>query len=197
MKHLIAFLIVLLAATPALAAPAVKNTSYLAPDGSRVLRHEVVVRADVAAAWQAFTTAEGWRDWAAPYATRSTAQLSTETEFETSYNPKAVAGAETNIRQRVLAYIPGRMFAFRTTQSPKGFPHPKEITHVFNVVEFEPLAKKRTRVRLSMIGFGTGDGFDGLYKFFEAGNAWSMAKYAAHFANGPIDWKKAFEKPAH
>lgn len=197
MKYLMAFLTVLLAATPSFAAGPVKNTSYLAPDGSRVLRHEVVVRADVAAAWQAFTTAEGWRNWAAPYATRSTAQLSTDTEFETSYNAKPVPGADTNIRQRVLAYVPERMFAFRTIQSPKGFPHPKEIIHVFSVVEFEPLAKKRTRVKLSMIGFGTGAGFDGLYKFFESGNPWSMGHYADLFEKGPIDWKKAFEKPAH
>ena len=146
MKRLIAMLAVLLAVAPSFAAQAVKDTSYAAPDGSRVLRHEVVVRAPVAEAWAAFTTAEGWRSWAAPYTTRSTPELALNSEFETSYNLKATPGDETNIRQRVLAYVPERMLAFQTTQSPKGFPFPNELPRVFSVVEFEAVAKKRTRV---------------------------------------------------
>ena len=44
---------------------------------------------------------------------------------------------------------------------------------------------------------GSGAGFDGLYNFFAKGNPWSLGKLAERFETGPIDWKKALEKPAH
>jgi hypothetical protein len=64
-------------------------------------------------------------------------------------------------------------------------------------VEFEPLNARQTRVRLSMIGFGAGKGFDDIYGFFAKGNPWTLEKLAERFETGPIDWKKALEKPAH
>ena len=149
-------------------AAAVKDTSYIV-DRSRVLRDEVVVAAPIADVWTAFTTVDGWRTWATPYVTLSTPQLSVDAEFESSYNLDATPGDERNIHHRVLAYIPQRMFAFRTVRSPKGFPYPEEVRQVFSVVEFEALDGKRTRVKLSMIGYGTGPGFDGLYNFFAKG----------------------------
>ncbi|MEQ1866111.1 MAG: hypothetical protein ABL996_15860 [Micropepsaceae bacterium] len=197
MKRLLAILISLMLPGVAWAADIVKDTSYLAPDGSRILGHEVVVRASQVDAWSAFTTAEGWRSWATPYVTLSTPQLAFDAEFESSYNLDAVAGDVRNIRHRVLAFVPERMFAFHTTQSPKGIPYPEEVRRVFSVVEFEPVARNRTRIRLSMIGYGTGTGFDGLYNFFAKGNPWSLAKLAERFETGPVDWKKALEKPAH
>jgi uncharacterized protein YndB with AHSA1/START domain len=197
MRTLFGLLIALALPLAASAAETVKDTSYLAPDGSRILRHEIVVRAPVADAWAAFTTAEGWRTWATPYVTLSSPQLALNAEFESSYSLTAAPGQDTNIRHRVLAFIPERMFAFQTIQSPKGFPHPQEVRHVFSVVEFEPLEPKRTRVKLSMIGYGTGPGFDGLYNFFAKGNPWTLEKLAERFETGPIDWKKALAKPAH
>lgn len=196
MKRLFAAIIVLTLPITAQAAEAVKDTSYVAA-GSRVLRHEVVVAASAADAWSAFTTVEGWRGWATPYVTLSTAQLAVDAEFESSYHLDAKPGDERNIHHRVLAYIPGRMFAFRTVQSPKGFPFPDEVLQVFSVVEFEPLGAKRTRVSLSMIGYGRGPGFDGLYGFFSKGNPWSLTKLAERFETGPVDWKQALAKPAH
>ena len=55
-----------LAAAPLMAE--VKNTSYTAADGSRVLRHEGVVEAPVADVWKAFTTTEGVTSWMVPSA---------------------------------------------------------------------------------------------------------------------------------
>ncbi|MBP6010914.1 MAG: SRPBCC family protein [Alphaproteobacteria bacterium] len=196
MRHLFAALFVLTNPLAVQAADAVKETSYVA-NGSRVLRHEVVVAASAADAWSAFTTVDGWRSWAAPYVTLSTTQLAVDAELESSYDLNAKPNDERNIRQRVLAYIPERMFAFRTVQSPKDFPFPEEVRQVFSVVEFESLGAKRTRVSLSMIGYGSGARFDGLYGFFSKGNPWSLAKLVERFETGPVDWKKALAKPAH
>jgi hypothetical protein len=186
---LIALLLVALGPPVAFAAEAVKDTSYVV-DGSRVLRHEVVVAASAADAWSAFASAEGWRTWAVQFARQTPATLGVGTELETSYNPNAVLGAETNIRQRVLAFIPGRMFAFHTTKVPKGFPHGDAFTKVFSVVEFEVVTASRTRVRMSMLGYAPGKAYDELYAFFAHGNAVSLQKLAQRFETGPIDWVK-------
>ena len=197
MKRLLAIVCALILPGSAWAAEAVKDTSYLAPDGSRILRDEIVVGAPVPDVWAAFTTPEGWRTWATPYVTLSTPHLAVDAEFESSYHLDAAPGQDTNIHHRVLAFIPHRMFAFRTVQSPKDFPHPEEVRHVFSVVELEPVDAKHTRVTLSMLGYGTGPGFDGLYAFFAKGNPWSLGKLAERFDTGPIDWKKTLAKPAH
>jgi len=197
MKRLFALLIALSLPGPAGAAQAVKDTSYVAAGGSRVMRHEIVVGAPAADVWNAFVTAEGWRTWATPYATLTPAKLAFNAELVTSYNPNAAPGDDTNIHHRMLSFIPERMLAFHTTQPPKGFPHPIELSQVFSVVEFEPLNAKQTRVRLSMIGYGAGVGFDEIYGFFAKGNPWTLEKLAERFETGPIDWKKALAKPAH
>ena len=83
MKNLFAAIVALTLPIAAQAAEAVKDTSYVAA-GSRVLRHEIVVAASAADAWSAFTTVDGWRGWATPYVTLSTAQLAVDAEFESS-----------------------------------------------------------------------------------------------------------------
>ena len=55
-------------ATLLLSAAAVANTSYEPAEGSFVLRHEAVVPAPPTAVWEAFSTAEGWTEWAVPFA---------------------------------------------------------------------------------------------------------------------------------
>jgi uncharacterized protein YndB with AHSA1/START domain len=197
MKPLFAALIALSLPGAAHSAEPVRDTSYLDAGGARVLRHEVVVAAPVADAWAAFTSAEGWRSWATPYATMSPSTLAFDAELVTSYNPNAAPGDETNIHHRMLSYIPERMLAFHTTRPPKGFPHPAELARIFSVVELEPLSARQTRVRLSMVGYGTGPGFDQIYGFFAKGNPWTLQKLAECFETGPIDWKKALAKPAH
>lgn len=197
MKGMLALLIMVLLPSAAMAADVVKDTSYVTPGNSRVLRHEIIVKASAADAWAALTTAEGWRSWATPYATMTPAELAFDAELVTSYNPHARPDDDTNIHQRILSFIPERMLAFHTTRPPKGFAHPGELSRLFVVVELEPLGSRQTRVRLSMLGYGVGPGFDEIYGFFSKGNAWSLAKLAERFENGPVDWKKALATPAH
>jgi hypothetical protein len=66
--HVVAGLILALVTATSAPAQEVENTSYTAPDGSRVLQHRVVVPASLAEVWHAFTTAEGVRSWAVPFA---------------------------------------------------------------------------------------------------------------------------------
>ena len=38
-------------------------------------------------------------------------------------------------------------------------------------------------------GYGPGPGFNELYRMFQGGNAWSLAKLKQRFETGPVDWK--------
>lgn len=196
MKNMAALLFVMLLPHAAFAGEPVRDTSYIAGD-SRVLRHEVVIAASPAEVFAAFTTEDGWRSWATPFVKFTPAQLTADGEIESAYKLDATPGEDTNIRQRILAFIPNRMLAFRVVQAPKGFPHPKEILRIFSVAEFEPLGQSRTRLRLSMIGYGAGARFDGLYAFFAKDNPWALAQLVKRFETGPADWKKLLAKPAH
>jgi uncharacterized protein YndB with AHSA1/START domain len=192
MKHLLALILWTLCATTALAAK-VADTSYATHDGTRVLRFEVVVPASAAEVYRAFTTAEGWRTWAVPFA-ELTPGLGVGAVMETSYDPAAKPGDANNIKNKVLAYIPNRLFAFQAVQAPQGFKHADLLAQVFTVAELEPMSAKRTRVKLSMLGYGTGTAFDELYTFFARGNAWTAQKLAERFEKGPIDWAKLTAK---
>jgi uncharacterized protein YndB with AHSA1/START domain len=172
------------------AAGQVVDSSYRASDGSRVLRHEIVVPASTADVYAALTTADGWRTWAVPFAVMTPA-FGAGAILETSYNPSAKAGEATNIKNKVLAYIPERMFAFQAVQAPAGFKHAELLAQIFTVAELERVSAKRTRIRLSMLGYGEGQAFDELYGVFASGNAWTMSKLAERFEKGPMDWNAA------
>lgn len=148
----------------------------------RVLVTETVVSASPADVWQAWTTAEGWKSWAVQNAWFD--EWKVGANLETSYSPEAKRGDPTNIRQRVLAYLPLRMLAFQTTDAAPDFPHADLLPNLFCVVEIEALAERQTRVRLSMAGYRSGGGYDELWVFFERGNAYSLEQLRKRFA-GP------------
>jgi hypothetical protein len=176
----------LLLLTAPLAAQEAAGSSYVAPDGSRVLRHGITVPAPAAEVWEALTTTEGVRSWAVPVA---------EVDFrlggvwESSYRPDARIGDPANIRNRFIAYLPMRMVAIQIDRAPPGFPHADLLPELFTVIELEALAPDRTQVTISMVGFRQGDGYDILHRHFDAGNAWSLEQLRKRFAEGPVDWQ--------
>lgn len=98
------------------ASPAgIDDTSQTSEDGIRTLRQSVIVSAPIAEVWNAFTTADGYRAWAAPVA-----QIDFRVGgiIETGYSADARLGAPGNIRNEITAYAPERMFALRNRQAP-------------------------------------------------------------------------------
>lgn len=156
-------------------------------DGTRTLVHEAIVEATPAQAWAAFATEDGWRGWAAPFA-----QLDFRIggEIETSYDPAARAGDPANIRNRILAFVPGRMLAFQAIQAPPGFPAAELLPTTWSVVEFEPVDAGRTHVRLSNMGYSTSEGHQTLLDFFTAGNGEALRMLQRRFTEGPVDWTR-------
>jgi len=146
----------------------------------RILVTETIVQATPADVWKAWTTADGWKSWAAPNAWFDDWKVGAM--IETSYRPEAQRGDPSNIRQRVLAYLPGRLIAFQTVGTPPGFQHADLLATIVNVVEIEAVSERETRVRLSMVGYGQGPSYDALWNFFEPGNAYSLEQLRKRFS---------------
>ncbi|MFZ5669418.1 MAG: SRPBCC family protein [Pseudomonadota bacterium] len=169
----------------------VANSSYVEPDGDRVLQLSVVVKATPAEVWRVFTTGEGYREWVAPVAR---IDLAVDGVIEASYNPDAKIGDPDNIKNRIVAYVPERMLSIRNVQAPKALPYRDLFAQISTTIELEDLGQGRTRVMLTAVGYGPGVGFDTLYRHFEWGNAYTLDELKTRFEKGPVDWASVFAK---
>ncbi|HTQ12463.1 MAG TPA: SRPBCC family protein [Rhizomicrobium sp.] len=186
MKSLV--LVFAMLASPALAAPAIRDTSHVDPYGHRVQELVLTVKAPVRQVWDAFMTDAGFTSWAAPVA-----HVTLENGggmVEATYSLDGKIGDPDNIRNEIVAYLPCRMVAYRNAHVPNGAPFdPVLIRTIRTIVMFEDIGKGRTRVTESQVGYGDGPGYDSLFRHFHDGNAEEFAALAARFARGPMDWK--------
>jgi uncharacterized protein YndB with AHSA1/START domain len=185
-----ALLIAALLASPALAAPmqgdvhnaplpaSVVDTSFVAPDGSRTLQQSIAIKASPAILWKAFADAAEFSKWSAPVAA---IDLRTGGSIEASYDPKKPIGDPDNIRHRILTYLPERLLVFQNIQAPSGLKGRKALARVVSVLEFTPLKPGLTRVTLSQTGWGDDAAANGLYGFFQTGNAQVLAHMNATY----------------
>ena len=99
------------ASAPAQAAlpDGVTESSFVAANGERVLELSCEVPAGAARVWDAWTSAEGFTAWAAPFAH---VDFRVGGAIESSYDPKAKPGDPGNIRNEFLALVPERLAAF-------------------------------------------------------------------------------------
>lgn len=168
------------------AAQMVRDESHVGADGARVLQQSIEVPAEREAVWRAFTTTDGFRSWAAPFAS---IEFRLGGFIEASYAPASTVGAPTNIRNEIVAFAPLRMLAIRNRQAPPGAPFDAAtFQRLHTVILFEPAGSGTTRVTVLMPGVGAGEAFDGVYRHFERGNAWTLQQLHKRFAIGPIEW---------
>jgi uncharacterized protein YndB with AHSA1/START domain len=174
----------LLAAALALSIPAlpVAAQTVTEADGTRTLAVDAWVPAAPAQLWQAVTTADGWKGWAAPAAWYVAPNL-----LETSYDPAAQPGGANNIQQRIVAALPGKLLVFRNVKAPAGFPHAAAFAQVTQFLELTPEGEG-TRVRLAGAGYPAGAEGDALLAFFEPGNRQTLGALAQRFGRAPLDF---------
>lgn len=165
----------------------VRDSSYAAPDGTRVLQQEIVVNATPAEVWEAFTTAEGLKSWAVPAAW---VDFRVGGSWETSYDPAATQGDPANIRNRILSYQPTSMISIQAVQAPPGFEHAELLENLLSVFTFEPVSAHHTLVVAAGVGYVQGEGYDALYEFFRRGNRWTLERLRERFESGPVDWEE-------
>ena len=178
----------LLFAAPAVAQVSVAVTTQA--DQTRTMAHEIVIPAAPDAVWQAVATIEGWKSWAVPSAW---AKADDADSFESSYSLDGSPGAASNITNRFIARLPGRIAVFHTTRTPDGFPHAADYKRVISFFEIMP-REGGTLVRLTGTGYAAGKAGDDLIGFFREGNRASLESLRDRFVKGPVDWKAKLAK---
>jgi uncharacterized protein YndB with AHSA1/START domain len=179
-----------LAALAVVAAPAAAAD----PPASRSFEINGLIPAPPAAVWQALTTADGWHRMGVPFAV---IDFRVGGIIETNYLATARLGQPDNIKNQVVAFIPGRMMALRNVQAPPTFPYPKEFAATATVFELRPDGAG-TRVVVTGVGYGEGPAYDWLLDKFKEGDAWTLDQLRASFAGKtPAPAKSApdFTKP--
>ena len=159
--------------------PAVDDTSFTEPNGDRAIALAVTVPAPPAEVWRALSTADGWKSFAVKMAV---VDLRVGGMIETSYDATARPGARDNIKNQILAYLPGRLLVIRNVQAPSDFKHAEEFGRTVTAIEIEPQGAAASRVRLTAMGFGPGPAFDALLAQFRMGDGWTLEALRKRFA---------------
>ena len=162
--------------------PKVDDTSYAEPNGSRVIRLSIDIAAGADDIWQTLTTTEGWKSYAVSFAS---VDMQVGGIIETSYDPKAKVGDPDNIKNEIVAYVPGKMLAIRCVQAPRTFENKKEFFATSTVIELERIGEKKTRVVLTAPGYRAGEAYDSLYKKFRFGDSYTLENLRAKFEPKP------------
>lgn len=168
--------------------PEVKNTSFVAPSGERVLRHETLVNAGVAEVWKTLSTSEGWMTFMAPTVHM---ELKTGGVFDSNYHLGAKLGDPGTIHNQVLNYVPMEMFSIKVGLTDQFPQRPREAGTLFAVITLKDAGPNQALVTISMLGWGQGDDWDLVYRHFDRGNSYTMAELARRFEQGPFAWKEA------
>jgi hypothetical protein len=132
----------------------VMESSYVMADGQRVLRHEVLVAAPPEEVWKAFWPSEALQSFGDP-----------------------------SLRYEILSFLPNQMLSMRIANTLPDFPQPELTRKVFTVIELVRINDpSTTRVRLSMLPYGTGGEWDAVYDFFRLRNGAMLKKLEEKFA---------------
>lgn len=167
--------------------PDVTDSSFVQPNGAKVLKIAITVPAPRAQVWDRALTTEGYKAWATPVASVD-ARLGGI--IEGAYSTKAKIGDEDNIRNQIVLFTPGRAFAIQNIHAPAALPGGKEFGDIVTLMEFDDAGPNATRVTLTAIGFKAQEPYATLYRHFSWGDAYSLVKLKESFTKGPIDWKK-------
>jgi uncharacterized protein YndB with AHSA1/START domain len=165
-----------------MAKPEILNTSYRLPSGERVLRHEALIAAPLAAVWQTLTTSEGLRSFVAPVVHLD---FRIGGKWEASYNPEAKLGDPANIVNEIISYLPMEMLSIRVVNTPPNFPHPEVAKAVWTVMLLRPEGDTHTQYSISMAGWQSGQEWDAIYAFFDQGNAYTLKKLCESLEDTP------------
>jgi uncharacterized protein YndB with AHSA1/START domain len=149
----------------------------------RAIDKEIVVPANVDAAWTAWTTREGIISFFAPDAV---VDPRVGGAFQIHINPLAEPGMKGADDMRFLALQPRKMLSF-DWNAPPSLPEARQ-QRTFVVVRLTPVDDKSTRVSIHHTGWGDGGEWDKAYAYFD--RAWGnvLINLRKRFETGPMDW---------
>ena len=164
------------------------DTSFVAPNGERVQRLEILVPATRQQVWEAVSTSEGLRGWVAPH---TDVEMKTGGRYYTNYNPEAKVGDAGTIYNTVLTYVPLEMVAIHVKLGTQIFPESvANADRLSAILQIHDAAPGQVRVSETMIGWQAGEDWDKVYNFFQTGNAYTLGQLRKRFTVGPRHWAK-------
>jgi uncharacterized protein YndB with AHSA1/START domain len=111
---------------------------------------EAVINAPIATIWDAFTTADGYRQLGVAQAD---VDLRIGGRIRTHHDANGRLGDSQSIEQEILAYDPQRMLAVRVVQAPADLPHREALLKSWTVIYFSSIAGATTHVRMVALGY--------------------------------------------
>lgn len=129
--------------------------------------NEGVIDAPIQKVWDVFTTNEGFK---ALGVAKAEVDFRVGGLMRSHYSDAGVIGDENTIQNRILAYEPMRMVAFRIDTPPKQFPFKEAWKRTWSVVTLLDLGGGKTHIRIASMGYGSDEESLAMRKFFEQGN---------------------------
>jgi uncharacterized protein YndB with AHSA1/START domain len=150
---------------PVASAPKPKDEPGAAP--AKALHKDVVVSGPRDEVWKCWTTSEGMKSF---FASESKIELTPGGSYELYLGPPEAAPERGSEGCKVLGFLPGEILSFDWNAPPK-FPEiRKQRTCV--VIRLQPAGEGKTRVLLDQHGWGQGEQWDAVYKYFDS--AWDF-----------------------
>ncbi len=150
---------------------AMANTSPIVAEG--------VVAASPGEVWSALTTGDGLRSWFAP---KADLDLRVGGAVRTNFDAAGALDGPGATTSTLLAVEPGRLLVTKVTTPPRGFPFANALARTVNTTQLEGEGANRTRVRMTVVGFGADEESQRLRAFLERDRALEIESLQRRFA---------------
>jgi uncharacterized protein YndB with AHSA1/START domain/uncharacterized protein YciI len=138
---------------------------YPTEQSERAIHKEVLVNAPRIDVWNAWTTAEGLKSF---FAEDVKIELRVGGPFEIYFGPDSAVGKRGSEDCKILSFLPQEMFSFEWNAPPEFGDLRYQYTKI--VVMFASVDSSHTRVRLTQLGWGKGEGWERVFDYFD--KAW-------------------------
>ena len=159
---------------PDISSQGIMNSSFIAANGERFLRFEIILDTTIAETWKLIATEEGIKKWMAPVAILD---LRIGGMLKTNYNETAKIDDKGTITLGIISYIPSEILTYKITLNEL-FAEKcrKEDKNLQHIIQLKSLGENKTKIISTMVGWGQGKEWDEAYTFFEKGNEWTFQK---------------------
>ena len=150
----------------------VSNSSYVTQQGEKVLQLSIVVPISLNETWKLFTTEEGLKKWIAPIAK---IDMKTGGFIKTNYDANKTIDDPSSIKLDIINYIEYQLLTLKVNLNSNFSQEARnEDKNLQELLQFEKISDKETKITSSMVGWGKGSHWDNAYAFFEKGNTWTF-----------------------
>ena len=133
-----------------------------------VLIQELTVKAPVDSVWNAYTTKEGWENWAVPLAE---VDLKVGGFIKTNYNAQGKIGDSTTIVTHIINYVPKKLLTLQA-ELTDNFPEfmKKDAQDFYNIIYLDELENGYTNIKSFGIGYKNDPKYLSLMNYFIIAN---------------------------